>query len=245
MTGAIAVQADFTDAMMKGCRLTRANLRQARLTGANLENADLSGCNLTGADLAGAILIGAKLDLATTHGADLTKTLTEAARPEPGESEPRSRRLLDSAYALGRKRRPRRQARRSHRHGSAPDHASCRNRTLTALIAPGAMLYGVNLEGASLQGSNLAGCDLRSAKLGGADLRGVNLSGAKLNHADLRDAKLGPLMISERAAAAGAPGQCRGALRRFPRRRSAPGAPVGQRLCPMPISAMPICATPK
>ena len=29
MTGAIAVQADFTDAMMKGCRLTRANLRQA------------------------------------------------------------------------------------------------------------------------------------------------------------------------------------------------------------------------
>ena len=30
MTGAIAVQADFTDAMMKGCRLTRANLRQAR-----------------------------------------------------------------------------------------------------------------------------------------------------------------------------------------------------------------------
>ena len=59
-TGAIAVQADFTDAVMKGCRLIRANLRQARLTGANLENADLSGCNLTGADLAGAILIGAK-----------------------------------------------------------------------------------------------------------------------------------------------------------------------------------------
>ena len=71
------------------------------------------------------------------------------------------------------------------------------HRMLTALIAPGAVLYGVNFEGASLQGSNLAGADLRSAKLGGADLRGVNLSGAKLNHADLRDTKLGPLMISE------------------------------------------------
>jgi uncharacterized protein YjbI with pentapeptide repeats len=32
MTGAIAVQADFTDAIMKGCRLVRANLRQARST---------------------------------------------------------------------------------------------------------------------------------------------------------------------------------------------------------------------
>ena len=38
-----------TDAIMKGCRLTRANLRQAKLTGADLENDDLSGCNLTGA----------------------------------------------------------------------------------------------------------------------------------------------------------------------------------------------------
>ena len=40
-------------------------------------------------------------------------------------------------------------------------------RKLTALIAPGAILYGVNFEGASLQGSNLAGCDLRSAQLHG------------------------------------------------------------------------------
>ena len=58
MTGVIAVQADFTDAMMKGCSLARANLRQAKLTGANLENADLSGCNMTGCDLTGAVLVG-------------------------------------------------------------------------------------------------------------------------------------------------------------------------------------------
>src|SRR5258707_724266 len=77
MSGAIAVQADFTDAIMKGCRLVRANLRQARLSGANLENADLSGCNLTGADLNGAILVGCRLDLAVTQGADFSETLTE------------------------------------------------------------------------------------------------------------------------------------------------------------------------
>src|SRR5690606_25837022 len=73
---------------------------------------------------------------------------------------------------------------------------SMSHRRLTALIAPDALLYGVNLEGASLQGSNLANCDLRSARLGGADLRGVNFSGAQLNHADLRDTKLGPLVIT-------------------------------------------------
>lgn len=68
---------------------------------------------------------------------------------------------------------------------------SLTNRALTALIAPRAILYGLNLEGASLQGSNLAGTDLRGAKLSGADLRGVNLTGAKLNNADLRDVRMG------------------------------------------------------
>jgi len=69
-------------------------------------------------------------------------------------------------------------------------------RKLTALIAPGATLYGVDFTGTSLQGSNLSGCDLRSARFTGADLRGVNMSGAKLNHADLRESKLGPLLIA-------------------------------------------------
>src|ERR1700761_692300 len=54
MTGSIAIQADFTDAMMRGCRLARANLRQANFGGANLENADLSGSDLSGANLSGA-----------------------------------------------------------------------------------------------------------------------------------------------------------------------------------------------
>ena len=60
-------------------------------------------------------------------------------------------------------------------------------RPLTALIAPGALMYGLDLQDISLQGSNLQG----------ADLRGVNLAGAKLNHADLRGAQIGPLLISD------------------------------------------------
>src|ERR1700742_4246634 len=194
MAGAIAVQADFTDAVMKGCRLTRANLRQARLTGANLENADLSGCNLTGADLAGCILIGAKMDFATTHGADMTKTLTEANLPDAAAVASIEKLLEEHSQW----------AETDARLGKPADLTGKDLRQitplsryrLTALIAPEALFYGINLEGASLQGSNLAGCGLRSAKLGGADLRGVNLSGALLNHADLRDCKRGPLMIT-------------------------------------------------
>ena len=185
MTGAMAVQADFTDAIMKGCRLTRANLRQARLTGANLENADLSGCNLTGADMAGCILIGATMDFATTHGADMSKILTEAAVPDVNQVLIVDKLLEDHtrwAESDGRDGKPADLTGMDLRHVTSLSH-----RMLTALIAPDALFYGVNMEGASLQGSNLAGCDLRSAKLGGADLRGVNLSGAQLNHADLRD----------------------------------------------------------
>ena len=53
-------KADFTDAVMKDCKLVRANLKQATLHGANLSGADLSGADLAGADLPDAILVGAK-----------------------------------------------------------------------------------------------------------------------------------------------------------------------------------------
>ena len=48
MTGVIAVAADFTDAVMKDCKLVRANLKQASFRGADLAGADLSGADLSG-----------------------------------------------------------------------------------------------------------------------------------------------------------------------------------------------------
>lgn len=197
MNGTIAVQADFTDAMMKSCRLIRANLRQAKLAGANLENADLSGCNLAGANLAGAVLIGTKLDLAVLDGADLSNTLTtKMVGPDPGKMPVNPEAMLD-AHA--------RWAESSGREGTPADLSgmdlrripNLGTRQLTALIAPKAVLYGLDLEGASLQGSNLSGADLRCVRLCGADLRGVNLSGAMLTRSDLRDARLGPLVITD------------------------------------------------
>ena len=51
LSGVIAVRADFTDAIMKDCKLVRANLKQASMSGANLAGADLSGADLSGADM--------------------------------------------------------------------------------------------------------------------------------------------------------------------------------------------------
>jgi uncharacterized protein YjbI with pentapeptide repeats len=144
--------------------------------------------------MAGCILIGATMDFATTHGADMTKILTQQVMPDIAQTLIIDNLLTEHtkwAESDGREGKPADLTGMDLRHVT-----SLSQRRLTALIAPDALLYGVNLEGASLQGSNLGGADLRSAKLGGADLRGCNLSGALLNHTDLRDTKLGPLMIA-------------------------------------------------
>jgi uncharacterized protein YjbI with pentapeptide repeats len=193
MAGTMAIQADFTDAVMRNCKLSRANLRNAKLTGANLENADLSGCVLSGADLTGSILVGAHMSMTMLDGANMSGALTEAG---DGKHIAALMEMLQShalwAESDGREGKPADLSGRDLRELRSLSH-----RQLTALIAPGAMFYGLDLEGASLQGSNLAGADLRGCRLAGADLRGANLSGAKLGNANLHDAKLGPLLISD------------------------------------------------
>jgi uncharacterized protein YjbI with pentapeptide repeats len=72
-----------------------------------------------------------------------------------------------------------------------------KRRRLTALVAPGSIFFGMDLQGAQLQGADLSGCDFRGSDLKDADLRGAKLTGAQLTRADLRGAQLGPLMIAE------------------------------------------------
>ncbi len=70
LTGIIAVRADFTDAIMRDCKLVRANLKQATFNGADLAGSDLSGADLSGADLTDAVLVGIKTEAWRTDGAD-------------------------------------------------------------------------------------------------------------------------------------------------------------------------------
>jgi uncharacterized protein YjbI with pentapeptide repeats len=152
---------------------------------------------LGGADLRGAVLVGTKLEFATLEGADMTGVLTDdvvgkaiADLPEPIED-------MLAAHA--------RWAETHSREGRPADLCGVdlrplkelKHRQLTALIATGAVLYGLDLTGALMQGAQLEGADLRGVKLTGADLRGANLKNVKLANADLRDVNLGPLLISK------------------------------------------------
>ena len=194
LSGVMAVAADFTDAVMKDCKLVRANLKQASFKGADLAGADLSGADLTGADLSDAILVGVKAIMWRTDGANMAGALTddkpagEPVRELPAADMLRVHALwCETGGAQG--------------QPSVFDGVdlrpldSVRGLNLTALSAKGAVFYGLDMEGTQLQGAQLEGADLRSANLRRADLRGARLAGARLSGADLREAQLGPLLL--------------------------------------------------
>src|SRR6202012_4720891 len=90
LSGVIAVRADFTDAIMKDCKLVRANLKQASMSGANLAGADLSGADLSGADLRDTVLVGA-----TIYGCNTTDMFTDGALTD----KPSGANVTDLPYA--------------------------------------------------------------------------------------------------------------------------------------------------
>ncbi len=196
LTGIIAVRADFTDAVMRDCKLVRANLKQATFNGADLAGSDLSGADLSGADLTDAVLVGVKTEAWRTDGADLSGALTDAGSGHPNVSPQMAAERL-GAHA--------RWCESSGAEGqpSVFDDLdlrlleSVRGFNLTALSARRAVFYGLDMQGVKLQGAHLEGADLRTCNLRGADLRGARLAGARLNDADLRQAHLGPLLIGQ------------------------------------------------
>jgi uncharacterized protein YjbI with pentapeptide repeats len=140
--------------------------------------------------------VGTKLEFATLEGTDMSGVLTDAIAGKPMSelSQPLEDILKAHkrwAETQGREGRPADFSGYDLRGTKGLSHA-----LLTALIAPRAVLYGLDLSGARLQGAQLEGADLRGAKLTGADLRGANLKNAKLANADMRDVNLGPLLIS-------------------------------------------------
>ena len=195
LSGVMAMCADFTDAVMRDCKLVRANLKSAQLAGADLAGADLSGADLSGADLTDCVLVGAKTALWNVSKANLAGVLTDAPAGTALDQLPYAQMLAAHARwceSGGREGAP-----------SVFDGAdlrglkSVRGLNLTALSAQRAIFYGVDLEGVQLQGARLEGADFRGCNLRRADLRGAKLMGAKLSGADLRESQLGPLLIGE------------------------------------------------
>ncbi|HYE42193.1 MAG TPA: pentapeptide repeat-containing protein, partial [Caulobacteraceae bacterium] len=140
LSGIIAMKADFTDAVMRDCKLVRANLKQATLRGVDLAGADLSSADLSGCDMRDAVLVGAKTGMWRTDGADLTGALTDKPVGVAVDSLPYDSMLRDHALWCetgGREGSP-----------SVFDKAdlralkSIRGLNLTALSAKGAVFYG-------------------------------------------------------------------------------------------------------
>lgn len=193
LSGVIAIKADFTDAIMKDCKLVRANLKQASMSGANLAGADLSGADLSGADMRDCVLVGATIYACNTTDARMDGALTDLPSGRDVTELPYAD--MVAAHALW-----------CETAGSAGapsvfDGAdlralkSIKGYNLTALSAKGGVFYGLDMEGVQLQGAHLEGADMRSCNLRRADLRGARLTGAKLSGSDLREALLGPLLI--------------------------------------------------
>lgn len=179
LSGIMAQAADFSDAIMKDCKLVRANLKQANFRGTDLAGADLSGADLSGADLRDAILVGVTSSMWRTDGANMEGALTDdRSAGAPVARMPAADMLHDHAVWCetgGADGKP-----------SVFDGVDLRalgsitGLNLTALSAKGAVFYGLNMEGVQLQGAHLEGADLRSTNLRRADLRGARLKGARL-----------------------------------------------------------------
>lgn len=195
LTGAIAVQTDFSEAIMRGCKLVRAHVRGANFSGTNLQGADFAQADTRGACFRGSVITGANFEYANTAGADMQGALSD---------KPNGRMLKELDVGLE-------ELLRLHRtfveSCGATGHAldlsgfDLRNAgaltgaCLTMLTAQCAVFFGLDLSGAALQAARCREADFRDCTLNGADMRGIVLAGATLNGASMQGVKLRPLIF--------------------------------------------------
>jgi uncharacterized protein YjbI with pentapeptide repeats len=195
MCGVEAVQADFSRAILRHCDLSGARLAGSNFSEANLERAILENCDLARANLRDAVLVGVRRKDTALLDADMRGALTDARAGKAVEDLSETIEETLNAHRLW--------VETNGREGQPADLSDVDLRSITvlqranlnAVLAPRAILYGLDLSGAQLQGAQLDGADLRFACLKNANMRGINLKGAKLANADLRDADLGPLWL--------------------------------------------------
>jgi uncharacterized protein YjbI with pentapeptide repeats len=174
--------ADFTGALLHGCKFANARLDHAVFFGADMQEADLSETSLRRADLRGACLRGADLTGADLFEADLREGSIAAV------DRGRGLRLLEHTTRV------------SEAQGATLAGANLERSKLSGVIAvradftdailKDAKLVRANLKQASMSGANLAGADLSGADLSGADLRDAVLVGATIYACNTQDARM-------------------------------------------------------
>ena len=198
--------ADFTGAILVGCKFANARLDHAVFFGADMQEADFSESSLRRADLRGACLRGADLTGADLFEADLREGSIAAVDRGKGL------RLLEHTSRV------------AEAQGATLAGANLERSKLSGVIAvradftdailKDAKLVRANLKQASMSGANLAGADLSGADLSGADLRDAVLVGR--DHLCLQHDRRAHGRRADRPAIG--PGRLRAALRRHGRR---------------------------
>jgi uncharacterized protein YjbI with pentapeptide repeats len=195
LAGAVAVKTDFSEALMRGCKLVRAHVRGANFTGSNLQGADFAQADTRDACFRGAVIAGAKFEYTDMAGADLRDTLSDKPNGRLiGELDASLEELLL---------RHREFIETSGATGAALDLSGFDLRTegaltgacLTMMTARHAVFYGLDLSRAALQAARCAETDFRDCRFDGADMRGIVLSGAMLSGASMQGANLHELVI--------------------------------------------------
>ena len=175
--------ADFTGAILAGCKFANARLDHTVFFAADMQEADLSECSLRRADLRGACLRGADLTGADLFEADLREGSIAAV-----DLCGRGLRLLEHTSRV------------SEAQGATLVGANLERSKLSGVIAvradftdailKDAKLVRANLKQCSMSGVNLAGADLSGADLSGADLRDAVLVGATIYACNTTDARM-------------------------------------------------------
>jgi uncharacterized protein YjbI with pentapeptide repeats len=192
LSGILAVNADFSEAIMVQCKLKDATLIGTRFDGADMSGADLLGSDLTKASLKGAIVLNARLANTNLLGADLKGVIGFEVHAATYKDDLISRINGFESWVLT-------QGCEGFvsdfRHTDFTCLTSLKGRNLAALQARGAKFQSLNLQDIKLAGAQLEGADLSHCNLKGADLRGARLRGARLTGADLREARLGVIRL--------------------------------------------------
>jgi len=197
LSGVIAIKTDFSDAIMRGCKLVRAHVRGANFSNCDLEGADFSQADTRDACFRGAVTAGANFAYANLAGADLFDVLSDAPKGRPiAESDVELKELLRLHLRfIG----------TGGSDGQSLDlsgfdlrnSGSMAGACLTMLMAKQTVFYGLDLSRVAIQAAKCADADFRNCKLDEADMRGIQLAGAKLNNATMRKVKLGPLRLDQ------------------------------------------------
>ena len=192
---AVAINADFTDALMQNCNLQKANFKTSvfdfcDLTGSNFNFADLRDVSFKGAHM-----INTSLQSVEKQGADFTLSLMNDMKGKEFDEVEMSldELILRHIHWLA----------TGGREGKQLDVSETDMRKagmlggkkLTALKAMNATFAEMNLNGIELQSAILDGSDFRKATLLRSDLRGASFKKAIFNHAVLTHSDLTPLTI--------------------------------------------------